>query len=284
MKLLFKKIEVMKDKKKNEVKNWIKITVTFTYPLKPTTDGEELQKEGCIWTEEETVKRRKEGRSSGLWNRKNRDKIVIDLLMYSIPLHTPQFGRNEKLKKWVVLDGMGSITFHSIHFLQNQTMEPDCILHHSIPFHHFPSIQTQPKYLFYATYIPSKPIQYNTIPFRAPDSLSFPSPLTNPWWEQRWSNFVLLGFRNLSIPWMLSMIPLHIINCTSLSVYVIRSYLIFFSWKFWIMSRFWNFFVFFCVLIKLIVWISFLFGSSGCDHDTFCWFIKVEIDCVRNTV
>jgi hypothetical protein len=27
----------------------------------------------------------------------NRDKIVFMLLVYSIPLHTPQFGKNEKL-------------------------------------------------------------------------------------------------------------------------------------------------------------------------------------------
>jgi hypothetical protein len=30
-----------------------------------------------------------------------------------IPLHTPQIGGNEKLKEWMVLDGMSSIEFYS---------------------------------------------------------------------------------------------------------------------------------------------------------------------------
>jgi len=67
--------------------------------------------------------------------------------MCSIPLDTLQIGMNQKLEEWVVLDGMSSITlhfisFHSIPFLQNQTMEFGYISLHFIPFHHSPSIQT----------------------------------------------------------------------------------------------------------------------------------------------
>ena len=55
--------------------------------------------------------------------------------MGSTPLDTPQIGGNEKLDEWMVLDGMGSITFHSILFLQNQTMEHGSIPLHSITLH-----------------------------------------------------------------------------------------------------------------------------------------------------
>lgn len=40
------------------------------------------------------------------------DKIVIVLIIYSIPLDTLQFGWNEKWTYIAVLDEMGSITFH----------------------------------------------------------------------------------------------------------------------------------------------------------------------------
>jgi hypothetical protein len=45
------------------------------------------------------------------------------------------------------LDGMGwnefhHIPFHSIHILQIQTMEPNYLPLHSIPFHPLPPIQT----------------------------------------------------------------------------------------------------------------------------------------------
>jgi hypothetical protein len=47
------------------------------------------------------IDRRRNGEEEkrGKKYRKSRDKIVTELLMYSIPLHTPQFGRKEKLNE-----------------------------------------------------------------------------------------------------------------------------------------------------------------------------------------
>jgi hypothetical protein len=66
---------------------------------------------------------------------KNKDKIVILLLKCSIPSDTSQIGWNENLVKWMVLDGMGSITLHSIPFLIYKTKQWNMVPSHSIPFH-----------------------------------------------------------------------------------------------------------------------------------------------------
>ena len=57
-------------------------------------------------------------------------------------MHTPQIGGNEKLEEWVVFDEIDSIIFHSIHLLQNQTMEWCYIRLHSI--HSIPPHTTNP--------------------------------------------------------------------------------------------------------------------------------------------
>jgi hypothetical protein len=61
-------------------------------------------------------------------------------------LHTPQIVGKEILKKIVLWDGMDSIVFHiyhSIHFLEIQTME-----HDFTPFHSTPSHSTIPNKTF----------------------------------------------------------------------------------------------------------------------------------------
>jgi hypothetical protein len=52
-------------------------------------------------------------------------------------LHTPQIGWNEKLKDWMVWDGMGSIVFHSIPFIFCKFKQWKLITYHHIPFHSF---------------------------------------------------------------------------------------------------------------------------------------------------
>jgi hypothetical protein len=58
---------------------------------------------------------------------------------------TPQIGGNEKMEEWdwagIGWNRFHHTPFHSVHFLQNQTIESNIILHRSIQFHYFPSIQ-----------------------------------------------------------------------------------------------------------------------------------------------
>jgi hypothetical protein len=55
--------------------------------------------------------------------------------MCSIPFDTPQIGRNEKLKEWVVLDGMSSIILHFIPFIFYKTKQWILTLSHFTQFH-----------------------------------------------------------------------------------------------------------------------------------------------------
>jgi len=55
--------------------------------------------------------------------------------MCFIPLNTPQIGGSKKLVKLVVLDGIGSITFHSIPFFFYKTKQWNVAPSHSLPFH-----------------------------------------------------------------------------------------------------------------------------------------------------
>jgi hypothetical protein len=68
-------------------------------------------------------------------------------------LHTPQIGWNEKLHEWVVLDGMGSITLHSIPSLFCKTKQWNIIISHSIPFHSITLHQSKHSLNLGTTYI-----------------------------------------------------------------------------------------------------------------------------------
>jgi len=52
-----------------------------------------------------------------------------------ISLHTPQVERNEKLKSWMVCDGMSSIVFHFTPFIFYKLKQWNLIIYHPIPSH-----------------------------------------------------------------------------------------------------------------------------------------------------